>query len=533
MLPQAPDKPGLPRLAPGKAGVYLIKDKAGKIIYIGKAISIAKRIRSHLRPDSKLAPHIADIDYIITSTELEALILEAVLIKKHHPRYNVLLRDDKEYPYIKLTLNEKWPTAMLVRKMTDDGAKYFGPYRSRTVRDMFKLIKRLFKIRWCRTFKKRDQPCFYFSMGKCLAPCSRDVPRRKYLTAIKDIELFLEGKYESAIKKLKEEMATSSKSMDYEEAAATRDRIKLFEKISEEQKVVTADRKDRDVFFVSTFGTSALVLILEIRSGKLTGKQSYFIKDVKLEEEDILTSLMVQYYSDATYIPGEIIADAGKDKHILEAALAKLKGSNVRIKIPKAGKEKGLLKMAEENSSYMLQQNLRIEEKTYDSLFDLKHALGLERLPYRIEAFDVSTTMGVETVGSMVVFEGGYPRRSDYRKFKVKWTKGMNDVAGIYEIVKRRYSGGLASFLPLPDLILIDGGKPQLSAARLAAPRSRPVAALAKRLEEIYLPGRKGPLKLKMNSPSLMMLRRIRDEAHRFAVTFHRKRRTARMLSNI
>jgi len=520
MLPQPPNKPG----------VYLLKDRSGKIIYVGKAISIAKRVRSHFRPDSKLAPHIAGMDFIVTSTELEALILEAVLIKKHHPRYNVLLRDDKQYPYIKLTVNEEWPSILMVRKIADDGAKYFGPYRSQTVRDIFKLVKRLFRIRWCKTFKKKDQPCFYYHMGKCLAPCIKDVPRQKYLTAVKDIKLFLEGKYEAAIKKLKDEMAKASKNKDYEEAAATRDRLKLFEKISEEQKIVTADRVSRDVFFVSTFGNTALALILEIRSGKLTGKQSYFIKDVKLEGEDMLTSLMVQYYSGATYIPGEIIADAGGDKHILEAALAKLKGSNIRIKIPKAGKEKGLLRMAEENSKYMLQQNLNIEKNIYDALFNIKRELGLDRIPYRIEAFDISTTMGVETVGSMVSFEGGLPLRSDYRKFRVKWVKGMNDVAGIHEIVKRRYSGILARFLPLPDLILIDGGIPQLNAAMAAAPKSIGIAALAKKLEEIYLPGSKVPLKLKMDSPSLKLLRRIRDEAHRFAVTFHRKRRAARML---
>jgi len=522
MLPQPPNKPG----------VYLLKDRSGKIIYVGKAISIAKRVRNHFRPDSKLAPHIAGMDFIVTSNELEALILEAVLIKKHRPRYNVLLRDDKQYPYIKLTVNEEWPAILMVRKITDDGAKYFGPYRSQTVRDIFKLIKRLFQIRWCRTFKKRTQPCFYFHMGKCLAPCGKDISRQQYLSAVKDIEFFLEGKYEAAIKKLKDEMAKASRNRDYEEAAATRDRIKLFEKISEEQKIVTADRVSRDVFFVSTFGNTALALILEIRSGKLTGKQSYFIKDMKLEEENILTSLMVQYYSGATYIPGEIIADAGEDKHILEAALAKIKGSNIRIKIPKAGKEKGLLRMAEENSKYMLQQNMKIEENIYDALFNLKRELGIDRIPYRIEAFDISTTLGVETVGSMVSFEGGLPLKSDYRKFRVKWVKGMNDVAGIHEIVKRRYSGGLARELPLPDLILIDGGKTQLNAAMAAAPKSIGMAALAKKLEEIYLPGTKVPLKLKMDSPSLKLLRRIRDEAHRFAVTFHRKRRAARMLSN-
>jgi excinuclease ABC subunit C len=523
MLPQAPDKPG----------VYLIKDSSGKIIYVGKAISIAKRIKAHFRPDSKIAPHIADLDYIVTSNELEALILEAVLIKKHHPRYNVLLRDDKQYPYMKLTVNEEWPSISLVRKIADDGAKYFGPYRSQTVKDIFRMVKRLFRIRWCKTFKKRDQPCFYYHMGKCLAPCARNVPRQQYLRAVKDIELFLEGKFETAIKKLEAEMALASQNKDYEAAAEIRDRLKLFRNISEEQKIVTADRKDKDVFFVSTYGNSALALILEIRGGKLTGKQSYFIKDTKLDEEDILTTLMVQYYSGATYVPPEVIASAGGNKAILEGALSKLKGSKVRINISASGKDKGLLKMAEENSNYALQQNIRIEGNIYDSLFDLKRSLNLEKMPYRIEAFDISTTMGVETVGSMAVFEGGLPLKSDYRKFKVApGRKANNDVAGIRNIVMRRYTGKLSTQLASPDLVLIDGGLGQLNAAKPFIPKGSAVLGLAKKLEEIYMTGRKGPIRLDMNSPALKLLRRIRDEAHRFAITFHRKRRAARTLSN-
>jgi excinuclease ABC subunit C len=520
MLPQAPDKPG----------VYLIKDKSGKIIYVGKAISIAKRIKAHFRPDSKLAPHIADMDFIVTANELEALILEAVLIKKHRPRYNILLRDDKQYPYIKLTVNEKWPSISLTRKVADDGAKYFGPYRGQTVRDIFKVVKRLFRIRWCRTFKKRSQPCFYYHMHKCLAPCARDVSREQYMKAVKDIEFFLEGKFDTAIKKLETEMARASQDRDYESAAVLRDRLRLFRNISEEQKIVTADRKDKDVFFVSTYGNSALALILEIRGGKLTGKQSYFIKDTKFES-DILASLMVQYYSGATYMPPEIIASAGKDKMIIEGALTKLKGSNVRIKLPKSGKDMGLLKMAEENSSYALQQNIRIEGNIYDSLFELKQGLNLEKIPYRIEAFDISTTMGVETVGSMVVFEGGLPLKSDYRKFRVMpGRKANNDVAGIRNIVMRRYTGKLSTQLDLPDLVLIDGGPGQLNAAKPFIPKGSAVLGLAKKLEEIYMMDKKGPIRLDMDSRALKLLRRVRDEAHRFAITFHRKRRAAKTL---
>lgn len=523
MFPQLPSKPG----------VYLIKDRSGKTIYIGKAISISKRIRSHFQADSKLAPYIHDVDYIVTSNELEALILEANLIKKFKPRFNILLRDDKQYPYLKISFNEEWPRLLLVRKIEDDGAKYFGPYRGQTARDIIKTVKRLFQIRWCKNFKSKQQACFYSHMGKCMAPCAGKVTKEQYLKPIKDIELFLEGKYDIAIDKLKTEMAQASGNREYELAARIRDRIRMFKAMYEEQKVVTSDKKDRDVFAMQLFGSSALALVLEVRQGKLIGKQSYFIKNIKLADESILKDTMMQYYSSAAYIPGEIIADIKKnEKGLMENALTKLKSSKVNIKLPTSGISKGLLKMAQENAKLILEQRLKAEGDIYNCLLDLKNMLGLEDLPYRIEAFDISTTMGVEAVGSMVVFEDGAPYKQDYRKFRIRWTKKMNDVAGIYEIVKRRYELSLARELPLPNLILIDGGLPQLGAARKAAPKGIAIAALAKKLEEVYLPRWKNPLRTDKDVPAMKMLRRIRDEAHRFAITFHRKRRTSRMLSD-
>lgn len=520
MSPQAPDKPG----------VYLIKDKSGRVIYVGKAISIAKRIPAHFRPDLKLAGHIADVDYIVTTNELEALILEAVLIKKYHPRYNVLLRDDKQYPYIKLTVNEEYPRILMVRKIEDDGAKYFGPFMSQTVRDIFKMIKRLFLIRWCKEFKKRTQPCFYYHMGKCLGPCANEGSKEEYMRNVKDVELFLDGKYGSAITKLRAEMKTASESREYEVAARIRDKLKLFEKFSEEQKIVTSDTKDKDVFSLVTGGNSALVLILEIRGGKLIGKDSYFIKDVKIDAEDLLSSSVIQYYSSAAYIPEELIINAGKKKDILESVLTKLRKSKAKIITPTSGTPLGLFKMAQENAEYNFQQRLKSEGYISDALFDLKGSLGLEALPYRIEAFDISTTMGIETVGSMVAFEGGLPFRSDYRKFKVApGRKANNDVAGIRNIVMRRFTGKLSTELSAPDLVVIDGGIGQLNAARPFIPKGTAVLGLAKKLEEIYLPGKRTPIRLKMSSPALKLLRRIRDEAHRFAITFHRKRRAKRM----
>jgi len=518
---------------PNKPGVYLIKDKSGKIIYIGKAISIAKRVPSHFRTDSKIAPYISDVDFIVTSNELEALILEAVLIKKHRPKYNVLLRDDKQYPYLKLTINEEWPRLLTVRKVLDDGAKYFGPYRGQTVRDIIKIIKRLFQIRWCKNYKKRQQPCFYYHLGKCFAPCAKDVSKEEYYKSCRDIEYFLEGKYELAIDKLKKEMAAASASKEYESAARIRDKIKLFERIFEEQKIVTPEKKNIDVFTASVFGNYALILVLQIRGGKLTGKESFFIKNIKNKDEDILVSSLIQYYSSATYIPDEIVAEVNsQSRKLVEGALIKIKKAKVILEGPKKGLKKGLFKMALENSKLILDEKLKTEGEIYGTLVDLEKITDMKKPPYRIEAFDISTTMGTETVGSMVAFENGSPLRSDYRKFKIKWIKGMNDVAGISEIVRRRYHGALANELPLPDLILIDGGKPQLNAARRFAPKSPAIAALAKKLEEVYLPGWKNPIRLNKNVPAMRLLRRIRDEAHRFAITYHRKRRTNRMLSS-
>jgi len=523
---------------PNKPGVYLIKDRPGKIIYIGKAISIAKRVRSHYSPDSKISPYIATVDYIITSNELEALMLEATLIKKHKPRFNILLRDDKQYPYLKLTVKDEWPGLLLVRRIEDDGARYFGPYRGQTARGIIRTVKRLFQIRWCKNVKQHGQPCFYHHLGKCSAPCKGDVKRYEYMRSIKDIELFLESKYDTAISKLKREMEQASRNKEYEAAARIRDKIRLFERMNEEQKVVSADKKDKDVFSISTYGHSALVLVLEIRSGKLIGKRSYFIKDIKFTDEDITLDSIVQYYSSATYVPDEVIVDiSSTKKNLAKRALNKIKGSKVAVMTPASGTNKSLFKMAQDNSRFVLEQRLKAEGDNYNCLLDLKKLLDLEKLPYRIEAFDISTTMGVEAVGSMVSFEDGVPLKSDYRKFRIKWTKGlpagrqgMNDVAGIFEIVKRRYSGQLASELPLPNLILIDGGSAQLNAAKRASPKTIPIASIAKKLEEVYLPGWKNPIRMDKNVPAIRLLRRVRDEAHRFAVTYHRKRRTTRML---
>jgi excinuclease ABC subunit C len=520
MLPPLPNKPG----------VYLIKDHSGKIIYVGKAISISKRLKSHERPGSKLAGKIHDVDFIVTANELEAFILEAVLIKKHHPKYNVLLRDDKQYPYLKLTVNEKWPRLLTVRNVKDDGAAYFGPYMSTTARRMIGMVKRIFQIRWCKELRLRKQPCFYFHLGKCIAPCSKHVSHAAYMSNIKDIELFLSGKYQDAANKLQNEMSIASKAKDYEAAAKIRDRLYAISSLFEEQKVVTPDKRDRDVFNISRAGDNALIIILEIRSGKLVTKHSYLVKDISSKEsDDVMASAMIQFYSSAVSVPGSIIVSEIVNAVLIEKAIEKMKRVKVKILKAKSRNDKGLLKMAKENADILLEQKLKAANDPVSAVIELKAALSLDNMPVRIEAFDISTTMGVETVGSMVVFENGVPKKSDYRKFKVGDIN--NDVAAMRNVVMRRYTGSLGRSLSVPDLVLIDGGPTQLNAARHFIPKGAKVVSLAKKLEEIYLPGKKDPIRLPKSSSALKLFQRVRDEAHRFAITFHRKRRAKKLFN--
>lgn len=520
MLPPLPNKPG----------VYLIKDRSGRIIYVGKAISISKRLKSHERPDSKLSGKIFDVDFIVTANELEALILEAVLIKKHHPKYNVLLRDDKQYPYLKLTFNEKWPRLLMVRRVQNDGAMYFGPYLSTTARRLMGMVKRLFQIRWCIKFKTRKQPCFYYHLGKCIAPCVKNVSHAAYMNSVKDIELFLSGKYDDATKKLQTEMKIASQTKNYEAAAKIRDKLYGIATLFEEQKVVTADKRDRDVFNLSRAGDSALIIILEIRSGKLVTKHSYLIKDILSKEfDDVMSSAIIQFYSSAVSVPSSIIVSEILDAKLIEKAIEKMKGIKVKVRKAKSSNDKGLLKMAKENADILLEQKLKATNDPAIVLIELKNVLGLNKLPERIEAFDISTTMGVETVGSMVVFENGAPKKCDYRKFKVGDIN--NDVAAMRNVVMRRYTGSLSRQLACPDLVLIDGGPTQLNAARHFIPKGVTVVSLAKKLEEIYLPGVSSPIRLPKSSSALKLFQRVRDEAHRFAITFHRKRRSKKLFN--
>jgi len=529
------------RSFPNRPGVYLFKEKSGKVLYVGKANSLIKRVSSYFKAGadvkvSSILSRATDIDFIITSNELEALLLESNLIKKYRPRYNIILRDDKQYPYIKVTLNEEWPRVLIVRKIEDDEAAYFGPYMGQTARNAIKMFKRLLQLRWCKKFKKRKEPCFYYHLKKCLAPCVGGTSRDEYMKVVNEAIEFLNGNLEGMIDKLKKEMQAASDAQDYEKAAFIRNRIRAFEGVLEKQEVLTTKKEDKDVVALAKLENKGMLLVLQIRGGKLVGKESYFIRDDKGESEDsLLYHSVIQYYTSLPKIPPEIVVKQKLPGLVtLQKAISKIKGANTIFVTARKGSDQKLYSMAEVNADYLLEQNMKLKAGMVESLHELKRILQIEKLPGRIEAFDISTIMGKETVGSMVVFIEGEPYKSDYRKFKVKIEGKPDDVSSIREVIRRRYTGSLLKSLPMPDLIIVDGGKPQVSAARMAVASTQAqdiaMAGLAKRLEEIYVPGKRSPLVLPRRSPALKLLQRIRDEAHRFAITYHRLRRKKAML---
>jgi excinuclease ABC subunit C len=518
---------------PDKPGVYLFKSSNGKTLYIGKAKNLKKRISSYLtRSKSSLSPKIHTflqkyhhIEYIITKNELEALILENNLIKRHRPPYNVLLRDDKQYPYLKLT-NEKWPRLIKVRKIEKDGAIYFGPYQAKMVYELIRQIKRTFPIRWCKSspLKSRKQPCLYFSLKQCIGPCLGNVKEEEYNNLCQGVASFLKGDLKGCINNLKKEMEKASKNLNYEYAAKLRDRKKNLKRIAQGQEVVFTDQKDRDLIALIKENDVAQIVVFKVRKGKMVEKEGYSVNNVKVEEESYLFEKIIeQYYSSASYIPSEIIIDRKlKNKNLIESLLYSERVVRTKIKYRKTG----LIQTVIANAHLMLERKLK--ETTPESLFKLFKKIELKNIPYRIEAFDVSCLFGNQIVAGMVVFKNGQPFRNDYRRFKIKSVAIPNDVAAIYEAVKRRYSGTQSEKLDPPNLILVDGGITQLNAALKAVKESSlktDIISLAKKKEEIYSTNFKKPIRLPLTSKALQLLIRIRDEVHRFAIKYHRLRR--------
>ncbi|MGB9813419.1 MAG: excinuclease ABC subunit UvrC [Thermovenabulum sp.] len=539
---------------PDKPGVYLMKDKEGKIIYVGKAVSLKNRVKSYFRNKESLSPkvramvsQIDDIEYIVTETEIEALVLECNLIKFNKPKYNILLRDDKQYPYIKINMNDSYPRLEIVRRIKKDGAKYFGPFvDAGALRETVDAIRKIFPIRYCsKDLEKvplKERPCLNYHIKKCLAPCKGDVPKEKYREMVQNIILFLEGKTDLLIDILKTEMYQAAENLDFETAAEIKETLLSIEKVRQKQHAVTTDLKNKDIIGLYSDESSSCVMVLFVREGKLIERQPFIFKDVyQTEPREILSSFLKQYYDKAINIPEEIVIQEDiEDKEVIEDWLSFKKGSKVNIVIPNEGENYKLVGLAKENAKeYIIQKGINIEKREFlNVLEELKEKLSLRNFPFRIEAFDISNTGGTNSVASMVVFENGLPKKQDYRRFKIKTVKGPNDFESIKEAVFRRFKRakqGDENFNKLPDLLLIDGGPGQLKYAKEALKEldmdNIEVISLAKEFELIYK-DEKESIVLPKDSEALKLLQRVRDEAHRFAITYHRNLRTKQNLKS-
>ena len=539
------------KLLPESPGVYLMKDARGKIIYVGKAIVLKNRVRQYFQSSRNQAPkvramvsHIADFETIMTANEVESLILEANLIKKHRPRYNIRLKDDKSYPYVKVTVQEEYPRVFITRRVVRDGARYFGPYTNVTaLRDSLKLLKRLFPMRTCRTMPER--PCLEYHIKRCLAPCVGKVTAEDYGAMIRAVLLFLEGRTDDVERELEHRMNLAAEAYHFETAARLRDQLTAVRKAAERQNIVTG-AGDQDAIGMARSAAGVCVQIFFIRGGKMIGREHFLLRGSEEESDaDILRAFLEQYYNQATFVPREVLLPCAIDaagQEIIERWLAEKKGGGkVVLLTPQRGTKHDIVEMATGNAEkFLTDEETRrslANEQTLGAVEELGRYLGLRKLPYRMECFDISHNQGQETVASMVVFEGGMPKKSDYRRFKIKSAEGKpDDFLSMREVTTRRYVG-----LPkeeLPDLIIIDGGKGQLSSAleiirNEAGHKEVPVVGLAKQFELVFTEGNSEPVELPRRSPSLYLIQRIRDEAHRFAITFHRKLRGKRNLVSV
>ncbi|ABO51559.1 Excinuclease ABC subunit C [Desulforamulus reducens MI-1] len=535
---------------------------------MGKAVSLKNRVRSYFQAGAKQAPKVkamlgraVDLDFIVTDSEMEALILENNLIKEHRPKYNILLKDDKTYPYIKVTVQEEFPRVYLTRRVLKDRARYFGPFTNvGAVNETMRLLKKIFPLRTCkqRKLSPRDRPCLNYHIKRCLGPCCNLVERQTYRETVNEVVLFLEGRQEDLMKRLRQRMEEAAEKLEFEKAAELRDQLLAVEKIVERQKVVSTDLVDQDVIAMARGFDESCLTVFFIRGGKLIGREHYFLEGTDtLERGEIMTTFIQQFYNQTEFIPAEVlISEEIAKPELLRSWLSELRGSKVTIKAPKRGDKHKLVEMAAQNALLSLEQaklqRQANREAVDGALAELMAALGLENPPHRMECYDISNIQGTETVSSMVVFEEGRPKKDQYRRFKIRWVEGPNDFASMHETLTRRFSrakeeqdllsrGELtpkqAKFTRLPDLIIIDGGKGQLSAARQAMLEQGfahiATFGLAKEEELLFAPGRPDPIRLPRESKGLQMLQRLRDEAHRFAVTYHRKLRTKRNLKSL
>ena len=537
------EPPAPPENLPDAPGVYLFRNSRDKIVYAGKARSLKKRVSSYFHKtvdDVKTRALLAEyhhLETIVTRTELEALLLENALIKKHRPRYNVCLRDDKTYPYIKITTGEEWPRALVTRRVLDDGHSYFGPFWGGLVRRTMKMITRHFQIRTCtiEIDGRLPRPCLYYDLHACLGPCVAGLTTKAaYDEAVRDVILFLQGKNTELARSLKRKMEEASAAENFEMAAAYRDALRTVEEIAERQVVQRLSGEDADTWGIHEEGGDAALQVLVVRGGTILDRRELFFEKVEgTTPEELLSTVLAQFYDQTTFLPEEVQVPFDlPDRELLEEFLSARKGSRVSIRRPQRGPAHDRLEMANVNARARHHVRFR-KSKTAeeDAAARLSKLLDLPEPAHRIEGFDVSHTQGTDSYASMVAFEGGKPRKSDYRLFKIHSQDLLapDDFASMAEAVTRRYSRLVSEGKPLPDLILVDGGRGQLSAALTALDRigvDVPVAGLAKREEEIFLPGRPEPIRLSRHESALKLVQRVRDEAHRFAISRHRKTRT-------
>lgn len=539
---------------PAAPGVYQHKDGSGKVLYVGKAKNLRNRVRQYFQKSRSLGPRIeqmltkaTDIEIIVTDSEVEALILEANLIKKFRPRYNVSLKDDKSYPYIVIT-GEPYPRVFVTRQIRRDGSRYFGPYTDvKNVRSALKSIRDIFMIRSCNFFidadairRKKFKVCLDYHIKKCEGPCEGLVSQEKYNAMIDQVASLLRGRTGTLIRSLRSEMERLASARRYEDAALVRDRIKGLEAYSERQKAVDLDATDRDIIAFSAEGDDACGVIFKLRDGKMVGRQHYYLGNVDGKpEEEILETLLQQYYLEAEDIPREVMIQTPlEDADAITRWLGERRGEAVALVVPEGGEEAKLVRLTRSNARFLLDelkiQKMKRADYIPHPVTALQKDLRLERLPRRIECFDNSNIQGSDPVASMVVFVDGRPRKSEYRKFRIRSVSGPDDFASMREIIERRYSRVLEEQGELPDLIVVDGGKGQLSSAVEVLGKlgigNQPVIGLAKRLEEVFLPGKSEPELIAKTSSGLRLLQQVRDEAHRFAITFHRTLRAKRTL---
>ena len=535
---------------PDRSGVYIYRDAKAQVLYVGKAASLRSRVRSYFqesRPrDPKtdaLVRQIRDLEYIVTDNELEALMLEANLVRKHRPRYNIILRDDKHYPFLKLTTNEDFPRLLVARRVQDDGAVYYGPfYPATAMRETLRLTRQLFPLRTCSiTIDGRlERPCIQYAIQRCNAPCTGWETREGYGRTVRDVARFLEGKDDELALRLTKEMEVAAAELKFERAAVLRDQIQSLNKVRERQKIISTEELDQDVLGVVRQGNDACVELFFVRKGRLVGQEPFFFDKVAGSRDgEILSAFVRQFYGKSvTPAPELLVSEELPEAELTAEWLSGLARRRVQILAPQRGARREFVAMAEENAALALQNHLLSrDDRQQVVLEELRRALALPSLPNRIEGYDISNIQGTEQVGSLVVWENGGMKKDDYKRFRIRTVAGADDFASLAEVLTRRFAKALEQGTPLPDLVLIDGGRGQLNVGLKVLQDLGldylPVIALAKQQEEVYVGERLHPLLLDPTSPALHTLQKIRDEAHRFAITYHKKLRAKRTLQSV